>query len=543
MKISLLYEDREWAKEEKYSDAVNIINDLGLRSIFSAAAKRIVYENDAVKAVEKEDTYLAETLKAVMMIPLTSAEEIAYRQETIRDSIKHEELIRSLYESCRDLILNWAELGRGKKEKASQSNPVVRLKTDIKILKLFHDTLSGIKLMIKDQDDLSSKGLRSFKEEFLATYSDEREKYIERVLGDVEFYADRIDQSDERYAQVILPKIVLECGLEDGLKLSSLKLEDISSQRVEFVRPGSIRHKLKGFVDSWIPDSFSTVQDPKINEQARLLEYTIVSYLAGILWEQMGEFREFFDKLRFQTAFYLSAVQLIRQMERFGVEWCFPTVCDRRELEFDELKEFVLELMQRTKVIGNSCTIRQKDLLIVTGANQGGKSTFLRSIGIAQIMMQCGLMVSARKYCSGIFPHIFVHFTRREDASMNSGRLDEELYRMNRIIEQIADGSLVLLNESFATTTEKEGSMIAYDIIRALTEAGVRVLTVTHLLSFAKRVYDETKDMPGSAVEFFSAERKEDGTRTFRMIRHEPELTSFGMELYEEIVEGKKAQY
>ena len=103
---------------------------------------------------------------------------------------------------------------------------------------------------------------------------------------------------------------------------------------------------------------------------------------------------------------------------------------------------------------------------------------------------------------------------------------------------------MVLLNESFATTTEKEGSMIAYDIIKALTEAGVKILTVTHLLSFAKRVYAEQMvegDLPSDGinmfgVEFLSAERGANGERTYRMRQHEPELTSFGMDLYKEII-------
>ena len=142
-------------------------------------------------------------------------------------------------------------------------------------------------------------------------------------------------------------------------------------------------------------------------------------------------------------------------MDRFGLRWCYPKVCDRRNLEFSDLREFVMALEQRVRVIGNSCSLPQKDLLIVTGANQGSKSTFLRSIGIAQVMMQCGLPVTAVTFRSGIFPKIFVHFTRREDSAMNSGRLDEELSRMNGIVEHIGDGSLVLLNESFATTTEK----------------------------------------------------------------------------------------
>lgn len=96
---------------------------------------------------------------------------------------------------------------------------------------------------------------------------------------------------------------------------------------------------------------------------------------------------------------------------------------------------------------------------------------------------------------------------------------------------------MVLLNESFATTTEKEGSVIAYDIAKALTEAGVKVLTVTHLLSFAQRIYKEREENQDTGIEFFSAERTEDGKRTYRMIQHEPELTSFGIDLYNSIIE------
>ncbi len=541
MKVCLLYKDGRWAKGERYFDSASIIHDLGLKALFLAAAKRLIYEKGAVKTVEKEDQYLLDTLKAVMTVPLSSKEEIEYRQEIIKDSLDNEDLIRSLYRISCDLITKWTELGRGPKEKMQQSNPVVKLTTDIKVLELFCGSLSKLKALLgQNRENLSSQGLLTLTEDLSLAFSDEREEYLRQVLGDISFYTERIEHRGENRDEVNRPRIVLECGLEDGLKFSSLKLEEVSSQSTKFYAPGSLRYKIRGFKYSLIPDSFSTLQDQQISDQAHELEYMIVSYLTEELKGLMEEFHDFFDKLRFETAFYLSAVQLERQMERFGIKWCFPKVCDRRDLEFEDLKEFVMGLEQRATLVGNTCSIKQKDLLIVTGANQGGKSTFLRSIGIAQIMMQCGLMVTARSYSSGIFPKIFVHFTRREDSAMNSGRLDEELGRMNRIVEQIDDGSLLLLNESFATTTEKEGSVIAYDIIRALNEAGVRILTVTHLLSFAKRIYEESYGRPDSTAEFLSAERMADGTRTFRMIRHEPELTSFGLDLYEELVEKKQ---
>ncbi len=537
MKVCLLYEDRERINEESYYDSASIIQDLGLKAIFLIAAKDLVFENGEVKKVEKEDTYLVDTMRKVMMSPLYTEEEIRFRQQIIADCLEHEELIRELYRIASNTVQKWGEFGRGPREKLQQSNPVTRLTSDIRVLHLFCDSLSEIRTLLEETQGLTSKGMAAFKKDLCEAFPREREEYVRRILSDISFYTDGSDQEDAGRSQVVKPRIVLECGLEDGLKFSSLKLEEVSSQSTKFYKPGSTMDKIQEFKNSRIPDSFSTVKDMRINEQAQLLEYGIVSYLTETLKGLVDEFQTFFGQLKFQTAFYLAAVKLKAQIERFGMHWCFPEVCGRRDLEFEDLRELVMGIEQRITVVGNSCRLKDKDLLIVTGANQGGKSTFLRSIGIAQVMMQCGLMVAAESFKSGIFPRIFVHFTRREDSAMNSGRLDEELKRMDGIVEQIGDGSLLLLNESFATTTEKEGSVIAYDIIRAMKEAGVKILTVTHLLSFARRVHEETKDKPDAGVDFLSAERKEDGRRTFHMIPHEPELTSLGLDLYTEIVE------
>lgn len=118
---------------------------------------------------------------------------------------------------------------------------------------------------------------------------------------------------------------------------------------------------------------------------------------------------------------------------------------------------------------------------------------------------------------------------------MNSGRLDEELGRMERIVDHLTQDSVLFLNESFATTTEKEGSIIAEDITKALYEKGIRVMMVTHLLAFAKSCYAQK---PEHAM-FLSAERKENGARTYRMIEQEPEMTSYGLDLYDSMIKNQ----
>ena len=537
MKVCLLYADREALDSENYYDTASIIQDLGLNSLFSTSARKLVYEDGALKKLEKEDPFLTDTLRKVMMVPLTSEDEILFRQEIVADCLEAGNMIGELYRICAETIEKWNELGRTIWEKIRQGNPTLRLISEIRVMHLFCDSLAEIRGVLEKQEHLTSRGLTAFRDEFMKAFSKEREEYVRKGLNDISFYTSGLDQKDEGIDQNIQPRIVFECGLEDGLKFSSIRMEDVSSQSYKFAKHGGIVYKFRKYINSRMPNSFSVEDDGWLVTQSQQLEFGVVSYVIRKLKSVTDEFQSFFDRLRFQAAFYQAAVQMKLHMDRFGLEWCFPKVCDRRDLEFEELREFVMAIEQRVKVIGNTCSLRQKDMLIVTGANQGGKSTFLRSIGIAQVMMQCGLPVTAKSFRSGIFPRIFVHFTRREDSAMNSGRLDEELRRMDGIVEHIGDGSLILLNESFASTTEKEGSVIAYDILRALKEAGVRILTVTHLLSFAKRVYGESKDRPEAGVDFLSAERLPDGTRTFRMVRGEPELTSFGLDLYDEIVE------
>jgi len=142
--------------------------------------------------------------------------------------------------------------------------------------------------------------------------------------------------------------------------------------------------------------------------------------------------------------------------------------------------------------------------------------------------MQSGMFVPARTFRSSVTAGLFTHFTREEDAAMRRGRLDDELARLDDIVSAVRPGATLLLNESFASTNAREGSELASGIVRALTEAGVRVLFVTHLTRFARELFDERR----AGTLFLHAERRPDGTRTFRMIEGPPAGTSHGSDLY-----------
>lgn len=172
----------------------------------------------------------------------------------------------------------------------------------------------------------------------------------------------------------------------------------------------------------------------------------------------------------------------------------------------------------------------------MTGANQGGKSTFLRSVGLAQLMMQSGMFVGAKNFESALCPALFTHYKREEDATMKSGKLDEEVARMSAIVDHIVPNTIVLFNESFAATNEREGSEVARQIVSALLEKQVRVFFVTHLYEFARGFFERKSD----GAMFLRAERKEDGSRTFRLLEGHPSDTSYGEDLFQQIFDPSR---
>ena len=190
-----------------------------------------------------------------------------------------------------------------------------------------------------------------------------------------------------------------------------------------------------------------------------------------------------------------------------------------------------LALHRRQGVVGNTVDATGKPFVVITGANQGGKSTFLRSVGLAQLMMQSGMFVAASSLHASLGHHVFTHYKREEDAGMDRGKLDEELARMSAIADELQPTSLLLCNESFSSTNEREGSEIARQVVRALLERRVRVFLVTHMFDLAHGFAEP----PTDGALFLRAEHQPDGARTFRLLEGEPLPTSHGADMFRRV--------
>ena len=235
-----------------------------------------------------------------------------------------------------------------------------------------------------------------------------------------------------------------------------------------------------------------------------------------------------------------SAVSIcIKRLLELGAPFTFPSATGPGAPRFScrDLYEVCLALTANKRPVGNDINADGKSLIIVTGANQGGKTTFLRSFGLAQLMSQSGMFAPAASLQLNIVDGVFTHFKHEEDATMKSGKFDEELSRMNDIANVVTPHALILFNKSFAATNEREGSEIARQIVSALLERPNKVVFVSHQYDFAHGFYEKQLD---SAL-FLRADRQEDGRRTFKLVEGEPLGTSFGEDVYREIFSNGKA--
>lgn len=511
MNVRLLYMDKESEFNNAAINRSEISADLNLDII--------------LKFMARNDDYIYRTVRTVMTSPVVDKELILYRQEIIADCVRNHESITELYELVSGII----DENERYKEATKRVNS-----SNLSSYASAQNTLGHLIILVRGFEktkkfldaihySFQSAGLISFYEQLCENYSEE---FVREIIGSIIDLRQLTDGGE----------ITLSSSVGNGFKMNNIV---INSLGVDPNKKKKLKGKISLLVNRFIHRKVIMLEHSKTYEDARELESEGMAHVARLYTGFIQELSSFFDSLHFQLAFYVGAANLKKRMSQLHLPHSWPKISDDdKHFSFKGLYDLSLGIYKRETPVSNDLNTEDIKLYVITGANQGGKSTYLRSIGIAQLMMQCGMFVPATHYCSRLYDGIFSHFTRREDTALNSGKLDEELSRMNRILTQITPDSLLLLNESFASTTEKEGTQIALDVVNALYENDTRIFTVTHLYEFTKTMY--AKGLKNA--KFLSAERLSDGTRTYRILEKEPEHTSYGLDLYEEIInEASKA--
>ena len=490
-----MYRDRDFDLEEPLPwGAEALKQDLELSTLFNAMARG--------------DKYLYQVAERAVLCGLgDDLDTITYRQDVLRDCLNHPGVVRALYQipiaSKENKQRHWMGI--------FSRYPGGILSSAREMLQMFLGLLRNLREIADEHaGEFESEGFTTFfamiQEELDDDYLDSVEEHLHRL----------------RFRYGVLISAELGKGLEGTNYV--LRRSDIEDQ-------------------SWLerafgpkPRSYSFTIPPRDNHGAEALgelRNRGINLVANALAQSADHIDSFLNMLRVELAFYVGCLNVAERLSELDEPICFPDTvsANQRWRTFRGLYDVSLALTMKRKVVGNNVNANGKDLMIITGANQGGKSTFLRSLGLSQLMMQCGMFVPAESYAANVCKGLFTHYRREEDVSMESGKFDEELGRMSAIADHIAPHSMVLFNESFAATNDREGSEIAVQIIRALLEEDMMVFFVTHLYECAHAFYEKGMDN----VIFLRAERQSDGSRTFKLVRGRPLVTSYGEDLYKQI--------
>ncbi|MFO7780173.1 MAG: hypothetical protein R6W94_00945 [Spirochaetia bacterium] len=244
-----------------------------------------------------------------------------------------------------------------------------------------------------------------------------------------------------------------------------------------------------------------------------------------------------------ELSFYLGAHRLKSRLEAAGLPTCFPHIADAAERQLSASGFYNLQLALRSLERNAEAAIVMNELelggdvgiLVITGANQGGKTTFVQGAGIIQVMAQAGLFVPARSATVSPVDTVITHFPTGEAGSIETGRLSQELGDLAGMFDTTTDNSLLLLNESLASTNAAEALVVAEEMLAALRRVGTRTLYATHLHEISERLEElnEPADA-GPQVRGLTAETEWDGEtvrRTYRIVPGSPQGRSFARDL------------
>ena len=484
-----MHPDRRFEPEAPVTaHADDIARDLELPTIWHAMAQG--------------DNLVFQVARCATLQPLTDPDEIRYRQAILSDCLAHPEVIRGLYELAGEALAAprgiWGSLSRSPRSILDQS-----------VRKL--GVLEGFLARLRDVADghageFASAGMR----QLCRMLIDElRPEYLDRVAAHLK---------ELRFKDGIL----ISAGLTAGNRGTGYALRRARQQTwLERLRDRS------GY-------GFTIADRDEAGMRALSeLEDRATDLVANAIAQSVEHVLSFFVALRTELAFYVGCLNLTEILAGKDEATSFPTPApvDERRWSATGLYDVSLTLTVPSRVVDNDIAGDGTQLLMITGANQGGKSTFLRSLGLAQLMMQAGMLVGASSFTASVASGVFTHYKREEDAMLERGKLDEELERMSTIADAIVPGALLLCNESFAATNEREGSEIARQVIHALLDSGIRVAFVTHLFDLADGLH---RDQPGAAL-FLRAERGTLGERSFKLIEAPPLPTSYGEDSYRKV--------
>lgn len=509
-----------------------------------------------------KDPYEQNNIRELLIKIPDSAEVVKYRCDVFEDFLNFPELRKDLtdvLQKLRDL----REIERFQKD--SESSSLWQLVNRLREIDGYVDCITKIKTTLENID-VRSEGLRTLKAQTTEIYNSsgfpELKKDIEETLSEVRNV--KSITLGVNLDDMLRPKAVGVISLNDKhftdsgllkrvLKLTSKQDEIHHGTDVKgftSFHPANPTTATSGFGQvvtgaqkdvNHIATSSLTGADPMSDALKKVVTDILkrtVNNLKSVLNKYVGVSGYSFLTLMPEIIFYIRFSELCDKIKAKGLPLCKPQVTDKADRNCSISDIYNLKLAIRAtegeedEIITNDFSFDKNGrIYILTGPNRGGKTTITQAVGLAFLLAQAGVYVPASKMIFAPCDNIYTHFPADENDTMDLGRLGEESKRLSEIFESATRYSLLLLNESFATTNVSEGMYIAKDVIKAMRYLGVRCIFNTHMHDLARNLDEVNKITEGDSKVESMVTGVENGSRSFKIAISPPQGISYAKDI------------
>lgn len=239
-----------------------------------------------------------------------------------------------------------------------------------------------------------------------------------------------------------------------------------------------------------------------------------------------------------EILFYIRWAELVEKIKATGMPMTKAEIlpASAREIHLRDVYNLKLAV---NKAKGEPLDIVTNDIdfddrariFILTGPNRGGKTIFTQAVGLAVLLAQWGIYVPASAAQISPCDNIFTHFPADENDTVDLGRLGEESRRLSEIFKVATARSMMLLNESLATTSVAEGLFIAKDVVKSMRYLGARVIFNTHMHDLARSLDELNGSVEGDSRVESLVTGVHDGHRSFKVSIMPPQGTSYARDI------------